>query len=54
MSGIPVHNSGHGQPNFPPDITYNPNPKTNIPFSTHSKTIAKALATDRLGNTGGR
>lgn len=51
---IPVHNSGHGQPNFPPDVTYNPNPNTDVPYSTHSKAVAKALAVDRTGNTGGR
>lgn len=37
----------------PPDITYNPTRK-NIPYSSHSLKVVKALARDRLGNTGGR
>lgn len=42
-SRIPVHNSGAGHPNFPPDITYNP---TNRPIanSTRSATAAKNIA----------
>lgn len=43
-NSIPVHASGHGQPNFPPDITYNPDMSTHVPYSTHSMPVAKALA----------
>ncbi len=40
-----------------PDITYNPNPNTNIPYSTHSIAQAKADATSAAHatiNTGGK
>ncbi len=43
-ASIPVHNSGAGKPNFPPDITYNPDPATTVPYSTHSATAAKNIA----------
>lgn len=38
--------------NYTPDITYNPNPNTNIPYSTHSATQAQQLATPQSQNTG--
>lgn len=33
---------------MPPDITYNPNPNTNIPYSTHDSNQARQLAQGQI------